>query len=61
MAPKQTRGQAAEEAGLSERQAKQSIRVANVPEDDFEEQLESDKPPTITNLAPVRCGGAANC
>jgi hypothetical protein len=28
--------------------AKQSIRVANVPEDDFEKQLESDNPPTIT-------------
>ena len=42
---------AATSAGLSPDQAKQSIRVANVAEDDFEGQLESDKPPTITNLA----------
>lgn len=46
-----SRKNAATEAGLSERQAKQSIRVANVPTKDFEEQLESDNPPTITNLA----------
>ena len=46
-----SRKDAAKEAGLSPDQAKQSIRVANVPEEDFEEQLESETPPTITNLA----------
>ena len=49
--PQLTRKDAATEAGLSDRQAKQSIRVANVAEEDFEAQLESDTPPTITNLA----------
>ena len=37
----QTRKQAASDAGLSPDQARQSIRVANVPEESFEEQLES--------------------
>ena len=46
-----TRKQAAANAGLSPAQAKDSIRVANVPEESFEAQLESDSPPTITNLA----------
>jgi hypothetical protein len=45
------RKQAADEAGLSGRQAKDAIRVANVPEESFEEQVESDDPPTITALA----------
>lgn len=46
-----TRKTAAEQAGMSKDQAVQSIRVANVPEESFEAQLESDKPPTITALA----------
>jgi len=45
------RKQAAKKAGLSPDKAKQSIRVANVHEEDFEEQLESDDPPTLTDLA----------
>jgi predicted TPR repeat methyltransferase len=49
--PTSPRKQAAADAGLSPDQAKESIRVANVPEESFEEQLESDSPPTITNLA----------
>lgn len=49
--PSISRKQAAADAGLSERQAKDSIRVANVPEKSFEEQLESSSPPTIANLA----------
>lgn len=36
---------------MSSDQAKQAIRVANVPEADFEEQLESESPPTIESLA----------
>jgi hypothetical protein len=42
--------QAAEEAGLSRRQAVTAIRVANVPADEFERQVESDSPPTVTAL-----------
>ena len=46
-----TRSQAAREAGMSEHQQKQSTRVANVPKADFEAQVESDKPPTLSQLA----------
>ena len=46
-----TRKAAAEDAGLSARQAKTMIRVSNVPNEIFEEQIESDTPPTITSLA----------
>jgi hypothetical protein len=49
--PRLTRKDAAEEAGLSERQAKTAIRVASIPAEDFERQIESDNPPTITELA----------
>ena len=51
VSPMVSRTKAAKDAGLSPDQAKQSIRVANVSEEDFEAQLESDNPPTITNLA----------
>ena len=47
----QTRRQAAVDAGLSERQAKTTLRVANVPEDEFDRQVDSENPPTITALA----------
>ena len=46
-----SRNQAASDAGLSKDQAKTAIRVANVPEETFTEQIESDSPPTITSLA----------
>lgn len=36
---------------MSERQQVTAIRVANIPEHDFERQVESDKPPTVTALA----------
>jgi hypothetical protein len=42
---------AAQGAGMSERQQLQAVRVANVPEQDFTEQVESPKPPTISQLA----------
>jgi hypothetical protein len=42
-----TRSEAATAAGLSPDQANQAIRVANVPKAQFEEMVESDKPPTI--------------
>jgi hypothetical protein len=45
------RAQAAEDAGLSEHQRKQALRVANVPEAEFEAAIESDSPPTVTQLA----------
>jgi hypothetical protein len=38
-------------AGLSRHQIKQALRVANVPKEDFERQVESDNPPTVTALA----------
>ncbi|MDH6275593.1 hypothetical protein M2311_005693 [Rhizobium leguminosarum] len=40
-----TRKDAAEAAGMSERQAKTAVRVANVPAEEFERQVESDAPP----------------
>lgn len=46
-----SRTQAADDAGLSEHQRKQALRVANVPDDDFNAQVESDSPPTVTALA----------
>ena len=46
-----TRSQAATQAGLSKDQAVNAIRVANVPKEDFEKQVEGEEPPTITKLA----------
>lgn len=42
---------AAKQAGLSPAEQKTAIRVNNVPRDQFEQQVESDKPPTIQTLA----------
>jgi len=41
--PKLTRGQFAADAGLSERQSKVALRVANVPEVDFEVAVERER------------------
>jgi hypothetical protein len=49
--PRLTREQAATDAGLSEHQRKTALRVAAVPESDFAAQVESDSPPTLTELA----------
>lgn len=46
-----TQKQAATNAGLSEHKRVTAVRVANVTEDDFNEQVESDNPPTVTDLA----------
>lgn len=46
-----SRAEAASSAGMSPHQAKQAIRVANVPAAEFERQVESPNPPTITTLA----------
>jgi hypothetical protein len=46
-----SRTEAAEAAGMSKHQQVQAIRVANVPQADFDRQVESDRPPTVTKLA----------
>lgn len=46
-----TRKKAAEEAGMSKDKMVQAIRVANIPAEDFERQVESATPPTVTALA----------
>jgi len=51
--PKVTRTQAAEDAGLSEFQRKIALRVAAVPATQFEALVESDNPPTVTQLAEI--------
>lgn len=46
-----TREDAARDAGMSKHQQVQATRIANVPEREFEEQVESATPPTLTQLA----------
>lgn len=46
-----TQRMAAESAGLSKRQQVTAVRVANIPEKDFEAAVESPFAPTITKLA----------
>lgn len=46
-----TRGDAAREAGLSDHQRKTALRVAAIPEKEFNRQVESERPPTVTRLA----------
>jgi hypothetical protein len=41
----------AKAAGLSADQAKQAIRVANIPKREFERLIEAEAPPTVTELA----------
>jgi hypothetical protein len=48
------RGTAAKKAGLSQRQHKTAVRVANVPDAEFEAAVESPTPPTVTELAEHR-------
>lgn len=45
--------QAATDAGMSEHQRKQTMRVGNVPDDEFERLVESDSPPTLSQLADI--------
>lgn len=45
------RSEIAHRAGMSEHQQKTAVRVAAVPERQFTEQVESDNPPTLTELA----------
>lgn len=46
-----SRKQAASDAGMSHRQMHTALRVANVPSANFDNQVESDDPPTIPKLA----------
>ena len=46
-----TRLQVAHDAGMSRDQMHTALRVANVPADEFERQVESATPPTVTKLA----------
>jgi hypothetical protein len=46
-----TQKQIAEEAGVSERQRKTAVAVANVPAEKFEAAIEASKPATVTQLA----------
>lgn len=46
-----TQKDAARSTGFSERQTKQAVRLANVPADQFESEVESDKPPSMSKLA----------
>jgi hypothetical protein len=46
-----TRSDTAREAGMSEHQQKQALRIAAIPEQAFDAQVESPKPPTLTQLA----------
>lgn len=45
------RSEAARDAGMSKRQQVTAIRVARVPDEEFEAAVESPKPPTVTQLA----------
>lgn len=47
----QTQRNAADAAGMSKHQQVQAVRVANVPAAEFERQVESPTPPTVTTLA----------
>ena len=49
--PSLSRADAAREAGMSPHQQKTAIRVASIPAPDFDRQVESDAPPTLTKLA----------
>ena len=51
--PQLSRKQAAEDAGLSDDQRKNALRVASIPESEFAKLVESDSPPTITKLAEI--------
>jgi hypothetical protein len=46
-----TQRQAAADAGMSKNQQMQSVRVANIPRQEFDKQVDQPKPPTISQLA----------
>lgn len=47
----QSRSQAARAAGISPKQQLQAVRVARVPEPEVSRRVDSDDPPTVTELA----------
>ena len=49
--PDLSQAEAAEAAGISEHQRKQAVRVANVPDAEFEAAIEGESPATVTALA----------
>jgi hypothetical protein len=49
--PSHSKSEVGESVGLSERQIKQANRLSNIPEDDFNRQVESNNVPTLTALA----------
>jgi hypothetical protein len=52
--PKQSeRRQAAEAAGMSRGQMWRAMKLASIPEDEFEALVESDEPPTVSELVEV--------
>jgi hypothetical protein len=51
LGPVPTRGSVASEAGLSERQRKTALRVANIPREEFDRLVDGDDLPTVTALA----------
>ncbi len=46
-----TRSDAARSAGMSKHQQVQATRLANIPQEDFDAQVESENPPTLSQLA----------
>lgn len=52
--PQVSRSQAARDAGLSRDQKVAALRVARIPESDFEAAVESDDPPTVTRMLEER-------
>lgn len=46
-----SRADAARDAGMSKHQQMQATRIANVPNDVFDNQVEGDTPPTLSQLA----------
>ncbi|HJK95819.1 MAG TPA: hypothetical protein RMF84_01295 [Polyangiaceae bacterium LLY-WYZ-14_1] len=45
-----TQREAAEQAGMSERQEKASVAISKIPDPEFEEAIEAEDPPTLTKL-----------
>jgi len=52
-APPKSMAAAAREAGISRDQMRTALRVASIPDEDFERLVESDEPPTVTKLAKI--------
>jgi hypothetical protein len=49
--PMSPRAAAAKDAGMSEHQAKEAMRVATVPKEEFDRQVTGSKPPSVATLA----------